>query len=135
MGFDVRVLVVDDSVVVQKLIELSIRHLGNVDLVAAKDGVEGLRYLTEEEFDLAFVDINMPVMDGLTLLRLYHGEESRIRTPIVVVTTEGGARTGPEVMRLGASGYITKPVDAKILRKVAAELIEKHRAERAAGGV
>ena len=130
MGIDARILVVDDSLVVQKLIELNIRHLGNIDLVTANDGMDGLRYLTEQEFDLAFVDINMPVMDGLTMLRLYREQDSGAQIPIVIVTTEGESETGGEAMQRGASAYITKPINAQTLRKVATELIEKHRAEK-----
>ena len=130
MGIDARILVVDDSLVVQKLIEMNIRHLGNIDLVTANNGMDGLRYLTEQEFDLAFVDINMPVMDGLTMLRLYREQDSGAQIPIDIVTTEGESETGGEAMQCGASAYITKPINAQTLRKVATELIEKHRAEK-----
>lgn len=134
MGVDARVLVVDDSLVVRKLIEMNIRNLGNVEVVDANDGMAGLRCLTEGDFDLALVDINMPVMDGLTLLRLYLLEGAGPKTPIVIVTTEGDSETGAEALRLGASGYITKPINAKVLRKVTTELIEKFQTDKASSG-
>lgn len=133
---DARILVVDDSVVVHRLIQLNLRHVGEIDVVTAMDGMGGLQYLTEEKFDLAFVDINMPIMDGLTLLRLYREEKSIEQIPIVMVTTEAESKMGVEAMRLGASGYITKPINAQILRKTTTELIEEYRSERASvGGV
>lgn len=133
---DARILVVDDSVIVHRLIQLNLRHVGEIDVVTAMDGMGGLQYLTEEKFDLAFVDINMPVMDGLTLLRLFREEKSIEQIPIVMVTTEAESKMGVEAMRLGASGYITKPINAQILRKTTTELIEEYRSERASvGGV
>ena len=124
---DASVLVVDDSLVVHKLIEMNLQRMGIENIVTARDGMEGLRQLTEGAFDVAFVDVNMPVMDGLTMLRLYQEDPSSPKTPIVIVTTEGEETTGVDAMQLGASGYITKPVDAKTLREVATELIEKGR--------
>ncbi|MEZ4282423.1 MAG: response regulator [Myxococcota bacterium] len=132
MKIQARILVVDDSLVVRKLVQMSVRQLGDVEFVCAKDGMEGLRFLTEESFDIAFVDINMPVMDGLTLLKLHRENPVVRQIPIVMVTTEGDASVGDEAMKRGASGFVTKPIDGKALRSLALELIAKHRAE--AGG-
>lgn len=128
MKIDARILVVDDSLVVRRLVQMSVRQLGDVEFVCAKDGMEGLRYLTEESFDIAFVDINMPVMDGLTLLRLYRENPSLDQIPIVMVTTEGDSSVGDRATAYGASGFVTKPIDGKILRALALELIAKRRA-------
>ncbi|MCH7868757.1 MAG: response regulator [Myxococcales bacterium] len=108
---------------------MNLRHLGDVELVFADDGMAGLRYLIQEDFDLALVDINMPVMDGLTLLRLYLEDETEPKVPIVIVTTDGGDETGDEVLGLGASAFITKPINGEKLRKVAIELIEKFQSD------
>lgn len=128
MKIDARILVVDDSLVVRRLVQMSVRQLGDVEFVCAKDGMEGLRYLTEESFDIAFVDINMPVMDGLTLLRLYRENPAVEQIPIVMVTTEGDASVGDQAIKHGASGFVTKPIDGKVLRALALELIAKSRA-------
>lgn len=129
MGVKARILCVDDSRVVQQLIRMYFRHLGDVELVFADDGMAGLRYLIQEDFDLALVDINMPVMDGLTLLRLYLEDATEPKVPIVIVTTDGRDKTGDEVFGLGASAFITKPINGEKLRKVAIELIEKFQSE------
>jgi two-component system chemotaxis response regulator CheY len=130
MKIQARILVVDDSLVVRRLVEMSVRQLGDVEIVCAKDGMEGLRFLTEDTFDIAFVDINMPVMDGLTLLRLYRENPAVRQIPILMVTTEGDAKIGSEAMQAGASGFVTKPIDGKVLRSLALELIAKDRSER-----
>jgi two-component system chemotaxis response regulator CheY len=125
-----RILVVDDSVVIQRLMEMNLRRLGEIELVTAEDGMEGLRFLVEEQFDLALVDINMPVMDGLTMLKLYCEDAAEPQVPLVMVTTEGEPGVTEKAMSLGAAGYISKPIDSHVLRELAVELIEKYRAER-----
>lgn len=128
MKIEARILVVDDSLVVRRLVQMSVRQLGDVEFVCAKDGMEGLRYLTEESFDIAFVDINMPVMDGLTLLRLHRENPAVRQIPIVMVTTEGDSSVGEKATKYGASGFVTKPIDGRVLRALALELIAKNRA-------
>ena len=70
-----RILIVEDSPTMRQLLVFALRRLKGVEIVEAEDGVDGLRKVSSDPFDIALIDINMPVMDGLKLIRLMRGEE------------------------------------------------------------
>ena len=74
--------------------------------------MDGLRKVTSDHFDLALVDINMPVMDGLKLIHLIRDEESCKAMRIIVITTEGAEEDRERALALGADEYLTKPMQA-----------------------
>ena len=114
-----RILIVEDSPTMRQLLTFAIKRIQNVEIVEARDGMDGLRKVTSDHFDLALVDINMPVMDGLKLIHLIRDEESLKAMPIVVITTEGADEDRERAMALGADEYLTKPVQAgKVLAVV-----------------
>jgi two-component system, chemotaxis family, chemotaxis protein CheY len=95
-----------------------------VEVVEAQDGMDGLRKVTSDHFDLAFVDINMPVMDGLKLISLIRGEQSLAGIPICVITTEGAKDDRERAISLGANEYLTKPIPANKVLAVAKSLLK-----------
>ena len=100
----------------RQLIVFALRRLQGLNIVEANDGVDGLKKLSNEKFDLILTDINMPVMDGLKLVSLVRNDPSYETTPIVVITTEGADEDRGRALELGADEYLTKPVQtAKIL--------------------
>ena len=105
-----RVLIVEDSPTMRQLLVFALKRLKNVEILEAKDGMDGLRMVTSDQFDLAFVDINMPVMDGLKLISLIRGEEDLAFIPICVITTEGAQEDRERAIALGANEYLTKPI-------------------------
>lgn len=107
-----RILIVEDSPTMRQLLVFALKRLKNVDIVEAQDGMDGLRKVTSDHFDLALVDINMPVMDGLKLVSLIRGEDSIKDMPVVVVTTEGAKEDRERALALGANEYLTKPIQA-----------------------
>jgi two-component system, chemotaxis family, chemotaxis protein CheY len=107
-----RILIVEDSPTMRQLLVFALKRLSGVEVVEARDGMDGLRKVTSDHFDLALVDINMPVMDGLKLIHLIRDEESLKRMPIVVITTEGAQEDRARALALGADEYLTKPVQA-----------------------
>ncbi len=114
-----RILIVEDSPTMRQLLAFALRRLRDVEIVEAQDGMDGLRKVSNDHFDLALVDINMPVMDGLKLIRLMRGEDSLKDIPIVVITTEGGGADRERALALGANEYLTKPIQAnRVLRVV-----------------
>ena len=120
-----RILIVEDSPTMRQLLVFALRRLRGVDIVEAQDGMDGLRKLSSDRFDLALIDINMPVMDGLKLIGLMRGEESLRDVPVVVITTEGAAQDRERALRLGANEYLTKPIQANRVLDVARSLLER----------
>jgi two-component system chemotaxis response regulator CheY len=107
----VRVLIVDDSSVMRKIVERSLRQAG-LDLsqvFEAGNGAEALSILQTNPTDLILCDINMPVMDGLELVRRIQAIEKLRGVPVVMITTEGSESNVIQALSLGAKGYIRKP--------------------------
>jgi two-component system chemotaxis response regulator CheY len=107
-----RILIVEDSATMRQLLAFALRRLPNVEIAEARDGVDGLRKLMSEHFDLVLVDINMPVLDGLRLIQLIREEPGHSGLHVVVITTEGASADREKAMALGADAYLTKPVQA-----------------------
>jgi two-component system chemotaxis response regulator CheY len=107
-----RILIVEDSPTMRQLLVFALKRIKDVELVEAQDGMDGLRKVTSDHFDLALVDINMPVMDGLKLISLIRAEESLKEMRIVVITTEGAKEDRERALSLGADEYLTKPIQA-----------------------
>ena len=119
-----RILIVEDSPMMRQLLTFALKRLKDVDIVEAQDGMDGLRKVTSDHFDLALIDINMPVMDGLKLISLMRGEESLRDIPIVVITTEGAQEDRDRALNLGANEYLTKPIQANRVLEVARGLLK-----------
>ena len=119
-----RILIVEDSPTMRQLLIFALKRLQNVDLVEANDGMDGLRKVTSDHFDLAFIDINMPVMDGLKLISLIRGEGDLEGIPICVITTEGAREDRERALALGANEYLTKPIQAMKVLSVAKALLK-----------
>ncbi|MBI5635198.1 MAG: sigma-54-dependent Fis family transcriptional regulator [Nitrospirae bacterium] len=101
-----RMLVIDDDAIVRDVIETFFVDKG-FDVTVAEDGEKGLQLLTQNTYDVFFVDLVMPGMGGLELLgRL---AELNITTPSIVITAFAEVRTAVEAMRLGSFDYVTKP--------------------------
>jgi two-component system chemotaxis response regulator CheY len=119
-----RILIVEDSPTMRQLLVFALKRIPGIEIVEARDGMDGLRKVTSDHFDLALVDINMPVMDGLKLIHLIRDEESLAAMPIVVITTEGAEADRARALALGADEYLTKPVQAGRVLAVAKALLK-----------
>ncbi|MGO8820094.1 MAG: sigma-54-dependent transcriptional regulator [Desulfomonilaceae bacterium] len=122
-----RILVIDD--------EKNIRHLLKNELSAegfavftAKSGEEGLKLLTDKNFEIVFLDIKLPKMSGMEVLRSLKLKTSR--TEVIMITGYGDIETAVESMKLGAQDYITKPFKlSELLALINQILIQKGRTE------
>ncbi len=119
-----RILIVEDSPTMRQLLVFALKRLKDTEIVEASDGMDGLRKVTSDHFDLALVDINMPVMDGLKLISLIRSEDSLKEMPIVVITTEGATEDRERALTLGADEYLTKPIQANRVLAVAKGLLK-----------
>ena len=119
-----RILIVEDSPTMRQVLKFALTRLKNVEIVEAQDGMDGLRKLSEDHFDLVMIDINMPVMDGLKLIGLIRNEEGLNEIPIVVITTEGAQEDRLRAMSLGANEYLTKPIQTNRVLAIAQSLLK-----------
>jgi DNA-binding response OmpR family regulator len=110
-----KVLVVDDEPQAVELLEEFLTAKGYT-VIGASGGEEALRRLKEEQPQLMLLDIRMPVMDGLEVLR--RAREIDREVGIVMVTAVNEERMGREALRMGAYDYITKPLDFDYLERV-----------------
>jgi len=107
----IRALIVDDSSVMRKIVERSLRQAGiNIShVVEAGNGAEALGALRDNKVDLILCDINMPVMDGLEFVKQLATVENAKGVPVVMITTEGSEAHVVQALSAGARGYIRKP--------------------------
>jgi two-component system chemotaxis response regulator CheY len=104
-------LIVDDSSVMRKIVERSLRQAGLElsQVFEAGNGAEALAVLAENRVDLILCDINMPIMDGLEFIKSLGGVENAKGAPVVMITTEGSEAHVIQALSAGARGYIRKP--------------------------
>jgi two-component system chemotaxis response regulator CheY len=123
----VRALIVDDSSVMRKIVERSLRQAG-IELekvVEASNGAEALGALRDNVVDLVLCDINMPVMDGLEFVRQVGSVENAKGVPIVMITTEGSESSVVQALSSGARGYIRKPFTPEQVKEHVLPVLEK----------
>ncbi len=105
-----KVLVVEDSPTMRQLIVFALKRIRGFQIFEANDGVDGLKKLSADKFDLILTDINMPIMDGLKLVSMVRNDPNYKETPIIIITTEGATEDRERALALGANEYITKPI-------------------------
>jgi two-component system chemotaxis response regulator CheY len=124
---EVRTLIVDDSSVMRKIVERSLRHAGIDPLVVheASSGTEGLDILRVKQVDLILSDINMPSMDGLEFLCQIRAQNLAPGVPVVMITTESSEEHVRQAILSGARGYIRKPFTADQVKERVLPLVQK----------
>jgi two-component system, chemotaxis family, chemotaxis protein CheY len=119
MTDEYNVLVVEDSPMMRQLLVFALSRVKNLRVTEADDGVDGLRKLAAAKFHIILTDINMPIMDGLKLVKRVRSDPAHKDTPIIIITTEGSDEDRQRAMQLGANAYITKPIQApQVIAKV-----------------
>jgi two-component system chemotaxis response regulator CheY len=114
-----KALVVEDSPTMRQLIVFALSRVRNLKVTEADDGVDALKKLSGQKFDILITDINMPMMDGLKLVSMVRRDEVHKDIPIVIITTEGAQEDRQRALSLGANAYITKPIQApQVISKV-----------------
>ena len=117
-----RVLIADDDAASRRLLEVRLRGLG-CDVATAADGQEALAAVQQESPALLMLDLQMPRMDGMELLRTLRREG--IELPVVVITAHGSIETAVEAMKEGAADFLPKPFDPKHLEIVVRKVLER----------
>jgi two-component system, chemotaxis family, chemotaxis protein CheY len=103
----------------RQLLVFALARVKQLKVTEADDGVDGLRKLAGGKFDIILTDINMPIMDGLKLVKRVRTDPVHKDVPIVVITTESAEEDRQRALSLGANAYITKPIQApQVIAKV-----------------
>jgi two-component system chemotaxis response regulator CheY len=112
---DLKILIVDDSKTMLRIIGNVVKQIGVEYSKTAEDGQQALDLFKNEKFNVVLTDWNMPVMDGLTLVKNIRKINKEV--PIVMITTEGGKMEVIKALKAGVNNYIVKPFDAKTLKE------------------
>lgn len=118
-------LVVDDSATMREMVSQALRDC-SFEAITAGNGQEALDTLgarTGSTVDLIISDVNMPVMDGLTFIAEVRKQESHAFVPILLLTTESEAAMKERGKQAGATGWLVKPFNPDMLRKVIAKVV------------
>lgn len=123
---NLRTLIIDDSSVMRKIVERSLRQAGLElsEVKEASNGAEALTVLSKSTVDLILCDVNMPVMDGLEFVRRLKDVQNAKGVPVVMITTEGGETHVVQALSAGARGYIRKPFTPDQVKQHVLPLVE-----------
>lgn len=121
-----QVLIVDDSMIVRKAIRKAVTSAGVAEecIREAPNGREAIRALDEAPVDVVFLDINMPVMDGIEFMETMDREGRADDQFVIVVSTEVNAKRLHLLASLGAKGRLKKPFEPERLQALIVEAVE-----------
>jgi two-component system chemotaxis response regulator CheY len=121
-------LVVEDSPTMRQLITFALKRIPGSKVIEANDGIDALKKLSTQKFDIILTDINMPIMDGLKLVSMVRNDPVHKAIPIIIITTEGADEDRKRGLALGANAYIAKPIQTADLLSVVNEIISGKKA-------
>lgn len=122
---DINFLVVEDSPTMRQLITFALKRVHGSKIVEASDGIDALKKLSAQKFDMVLTDINMPIMDGLKLVSLIRGNDQHKGIPIIIITTEGAEEDRKKGLALGANAYLPKPIQTAELLKLVNQYVKR----------
>lgn len=123
-----KILIVDDSMTMRRILMRSIRQAGVEceGFLEASNGAEGLeRLAADADVQLVLADVNMPVMNGIDFVKAARSQPTKYTMPILMVTSEGGDAMVKTAMEAGASGCVTKPFTPEALKSALDRLGKK----------
>jgi len=121
-----RVLIVEDSPAMRQLIALTVQRVPGVHIDEAGDGMAALKALKDASgspYDLIFLDINMPVMDGIKLLGRIREDQTFSETIVAVITMAESSETERQARALGARYFVRKPVTRALVEEILTEAL------------
>jgi two-component system, chemotaxis family, chemotaxis protein CheY len=118
-----RILIVDDSATIRKMVRASLRELEGAEFVEAGNGLEAIEQIALGPVALIILDLNMPDMHGVDVLKFLRRHQSSRDVPVVVLTTRGDEASRETALAAGATQYLTKPFAPQVLLLAAHELL------------
>jgi len=119
-----KILIVDDSPTIRRMVAASLRSLQDTVFEEAGNGLEAIENLSRGLSDLMILDLNMPGMHGLEVLQFVRGLQKYQAIPIIVLTTKYDADSQSAALKGGASHYMTKPFDPAVLLTEVSRLLK-----------
>ncbi|HJS91819.1 MAG TPA: response regulator [Steroidobacteraceae bacterium] len=117
-----RILAVDDSAAMRQMVGITLTSAGH-HVQQAADGAEALEIAERHKFDLVITDVNMPKMDGITLVRELRSRASYRYVPLLVLTTEATLERKQQGKAAGATGWLVKPFNPERLLATIAKVL------------
>ncbi len=118
-----KILFVDDSPTMRRIIKNTLNKLGYEDLIEAENGMDAFEKVKSEAVDLIITDWNMPEMNGEELIRLLRSEPDYKNIPVIMITTRGMKDDVLTALSLGVNGYVVKPFTPEVIKKKITDLI------------
>jgi DNA-binding response OmpR family regulator len=109
-----KIVVIEDDVGFLDLLRVHLTSAGH-EVLTAEDAALGLRAVITESPDLILLDLTVPYLDGFEMIRALRNDPATSRIPVVVLTGRGDDETFAQVRALGASHFLTKPVERDVL--------------------
>jgi len=120
-----RVLVVDDSSTMRRIIANTLRKLGHDEIVEAADGVEALQVVEAGKPDLILTDWNMPKMDGREFVQALRKQPEMRPVPVLMVTTQAEKPDVALALEAGVNDYVVKPFTPEALKEKIEDVLSK----------
>ncbi len=122
---DKKVLFVDDSPTMRRIIMNSLKKIGFTNILDAENGLDALEKMEKQDFDLVLTDWNMPEMNGEQFVKKLRSNEKYKTLPILMITTRGMKDDVITAVKLGINGYIVKPFTPEILKGKITDVMSK----------
>jgi len=120
---DFSILIVDDQASARTLLRASLEHLGFSNITECGDGMEAFKHLMQSPAQLVISDLTMPKADGLVLLEAIRKQPPLEKTPFIMLTSDGEARTVMKAQKLNVSNYLVKPFTVATLKRRIEEVL------------
>jgi two-component system chemotaxis response regulator CheY len=120
---DTKILAVDDSPTMRRIIVNTLKRAGYTDVIEASDGRDALEKLNTDRINLVITDWNMPQMDGLTLVKALRSSDEFKQLPILMITTRSVREDIVKALKAGVNNYIVKPFSPETLRAKIQEVL------------
>ena len=118
-----RVLIVDDSPTIRRMVKAALGALADATFLEAASGLQAIEALAVSMVHIVVLDLNMPDMHGLDVLRFVRSHDHFKDLPVIVLTTRGDSTSRDAALQAGASAYMTKPFSPAALASSVTELL------------